>query len=269
MLAKRRALYLKSTNGQPFGRPASGEPAKYLLTNMALCGMCGGPLRARSGTHGNGRRYSYGCSHYHERGRSVCTNKHDVPMEDANTAVIEALLDEVLDKTMLIEAVDEALVYLRGERREDRLASIDKDMSTIDRERRRYAEAISKRGALDSLLDALQEREARLKTLEAQRAAIVAQRRLHVADEANVRDELLDLANEWRRVLVSEPMHARPIIATLLEGRVTITPTGRPKEWELAGTGTLSGLFTRAIFPSGWRPHRDSNPGFSLERAAS
>jgi len=44
-------------------------------------------------------------------------------------------------------------------------------------------------------------------------------------------------------------------MASLLEGRVTITPTGRPKQWELQGTGTLTGLFSREIFPSGWRPH--------------
>jgi recombinase len=39
-----RALYMKSTNGQAFGRPALGSPSKYLLTNLALCGHCGGPL---------------------------------------------------------------------------------------------------------------------------------------------------------------------------------------------------------------------------------
>ena len=61
----------------------------------------------------------------------------------------------------------------------------------------------------------------------------------------------------------------KPIVSSLLKGRVTIAPTGKPKEWTLSGVGTLIGLFTRKIFPQQWRPQRDSNPCFGLERATS
>ena len=55
----------------------------------------------RSRSHGNGRKHFYGCAAYHERGRTVCANRADVPMADADGIVIEALLDDVLDPTML------------------------------------------------------------------------------------------------------------------------------------------------------------------------
>jgi hypothetical protein len=71
----------------------------------------------------------------------------------------------------------------------------------------------------------------------------------------------MDLASRWRLVLVNDSNNARPIVTTLLEGRVIITPTGASKQWKMQGTGTLSGLFSREIFPSGWRPHRDSGQG--------
>ena len=53
-LSAARAIYFKTNNGQAFGRPALGNPSKYLLTNLALCGCCGGALKVRSRTHGNG-----------------------------------------------------------------------------------------------------------------------------------------------------------------------------------------------------------------------
>jgi site-specific DNA recombinase len=78
-LTAARSIYLHINKGQAFGRPALGNPSKYLLTNLALCGCCGGSLKARSTAHGNGRKHFYGCGAYHERGRTVCGNKADVP----------------------------------------------------------------------------------------------------------------------------------------------------------------------------------------------
>jgi len=37
----------------------------------------------------------------------------------------------------------------------------------------------------------------------------------------------------------------------------------------VTGEGTLVGLFEKADYPLVVRPHRDSNPGLGLERAAS
>ena len=87
-------------------------------------------------------------------------------------------------------------------------------------------------------------------------------------DAERVRAELLELAGRRCQVLVQERSEARPVVSALLTGRVRFRPVER-RRWEMKGTGTLAGLFTREIFPSVWRPHRDSNPGFSLERAAS
>jgi Recombinase zinc beta ribbon domain len=70
-----------------------GDPSKYLLTNLALCGQCHGPLHVRSQSHGTGRKYFYTCSGYHLRGRTVCANGADAPMDDTNDVLIEALLD--------------------------------------------------------------------------------------------------------------------------------------------------------------------------------
>src|SRR5262249_39769361 len=93
-----RAIYLRGTEGDLFGRPTLGNPSKYLLTTLAVCGCCGGSLQVRSGG-GNRteRRRFYGCGYYHDRGRKVCTNNSAAPMADADNIVVEALLDDVID----------------------------------------------------------------------------------------------------------------------------------------------------------------------------
>lgn len=257
-LAAVRGVYMNATDGRPFGRPPLGDPSKYLLTNLALCGCCSGPLKARSRSHGNGRKHFYGCAGYHDRGRTVCTNNADVPMDDANGVVIEALLDDVLDESMLRDAVDEAVQLITVDGVSARADLITAELAKNERERTRLVSAIVAGGDLPGLVAALREREERRVSLEAERRAIASQRPRHGVQR--VRAEVLELAYSWRRVLADDPLHARPIVSALLSGRVTFTPIEHARRWELKGAGTLTGLFTREVFPSGWRPQRDSNP---------
>jgi hypothetical protein len=90
--------------------------------------------------------------------------------------------------------------------------------------------------------------------------------RLQATDVRGVREELLTMANRWRTILADDPTNARPIVLSLLKGRVTITPTTKHR-WTMSGEGTLTGSFQSAIFQSGWHPQRDSIPtGMALYR---
>ncbi len=241
-----RAQYLTSTGGRAFGRPARGNPSKYLLTNLALCGDCGGALWVRSRSHGTGRKFYYGCSVYHGRGEHVCRNGADVPMDDANEILIEALLDDVLDETMLTEAADGALRLIQGDDTSAaaRVEQLEAKIETVSREQARLVSAIAAGGDMPGLVSALRERETRRTALEMERQAIGTPRPRQNA--ARIRSELLEIAHTWRRVLTDDPSNARPIVSALLIGRVTYTPLER-KRWKLAGQGTLAGLFEREL----------------------
>jgi hypothetical protein len=80
-------------------------------------------------------------------------------LEEADGIVIEALLDDVLDQTILDDAVTEACRLLQDDGAAERLATIENQIATIDRERERLATAIASGGHLDSLVDALRTRE--------------------------------------------------------------------------------------------------------------
>ncbi len=152
-----RGVYLRRTNGQPFGRPALGDPSKYLLTNLALCGRCGGPLRARNRP---GRRF-YGCCGYHDRGPAICGNKLDVPMACADREVIAAVLEDVLDVGLLRDAIDAALQLLMGAGPEAQMQVLEAELAAVLQQRDRLVTAIAAGGPLDSLLVALQAKEDR------------------------------------------------------------------------------------------------------------
>ena len=180
-------MYLKATNGRPFGRPPLGDPSKYLLTNLALCGCCQGPLYVRSRSRGTGRKYFYACSGYHLRGRTVCENGADAPMDDTNDVLIEALLDDVLDDSLVTDSVDEALRLLQGDDDSDRLSAIEAQIAKVDRERTRLVTAIATGGPLDGLLEALRAREYQRTALEADRSSMCSATRhaqLHKSGDA-------------------------------------------------------------------------------------
>jgi len=109
-LERAAEIYTRSTNGERHGRPALGSPSRYLLTNLSVCSCCGGTLYVVTRSNGSTRKRFYGCSNRHERG--TCVNKADVPMPDADLVVIEAVLDDILDESIVRDSVDDALALL-------------------------------------------------------------------------------------------------------------------------------------------------------------
>jgi site-specific DNA recombinase len=248
-LSASRAIYLRGTGGAAFGRPALGNPSKYLLTNLAQCGVCGHPLRVCTRSHGNGRAQFYGCAGYHDRGRSVCRNNADVPMAEADGIVLEALLDEVLDSSIIDDAIGEALQFLQADEPPPaRLLAMRSELARLADERARLVRAIAAGGELDDLVAALQERDARRGALERDLASCAPPATaVPPADVRRVQRELVSLASSWRKVLVERPQEARPIVSALLAGRVTFTPLEKRRSWELRGRGTIAGLLSRRL----------------------
>jgi hypothetical protein len=232
-----RRLYLKDTGGNLGGRPALGNPSRYLLTNLALCGCCGASLRVRSRKHGQERMFYYGCAGYHERGRTVCSNKADVSMAVADAYLLDALLKDIMDPSIVADAIEEAIALLQNDTTAARIQLLEADLEVVTRERDRLVAAIASGGSLDGLVGALRDREDRRSRLEAERAALRAQTRLRAADVAQARRELTALADDWRGVLLDDPTEARPIVSALLLGRVTITPMAVKCRWLMRGKG--------------------------------
>ena len=60
-LTATRAVYLRGTKGELWGRPASTLDSKYLLTGLVKCGLCGGSVYVKSSSRKGARALFYGC----------------------------------------------------------------------------------------------------------------------------------------------------------------------------------------------------------------
>jgi len=54
--------------------PQLTPPSPYLLSGLARCTSCGGPIIAMSRHHGRRRGYFYGCANNWKRGPAICPN---------------------------------------------------------------------------------------------------------------------------------------------------------------------------------------------------
>jgi site-specific DNA recombinase len=168
-----RAVYIKGTSGQAFGRPALGNPSKYLLTNLANCGFCNGPLQVISSSHGSARKRFYGCSGHRDRG--TCGNGRWLPMADGDDMVLEALLDDVLDESIVADAIDEALALVTDDADQSAQADrLDRQLAQVAGERAHLMGAINAGEQLAGLLEALRALDRRERDLGAARSVIAA-----------------------------------------------------------------------------------------------
>ena len=84
-----------------------------------------------------------------------------IPMERLNADVLQTLQTKVLQPSVIVEAVRQALEEMRPSQTDQamRRESITQQIATLDLELRHYGEAIATAGALPSILSSIQERE--------------------------------------------------------------------------------------------------------------
>jgi hypothetical protein len=241
-LESARAFYLRGTNGQLWGRPREAE-SKYLLTSLVRCASCGSGLCARSRQHGRSRAFFYACQGYHKRGQTVCANHLEIRMEDLDAAVLELVADEVLDPSVIEDAMAQALAILAPERTNDDLGRLRRELSRVEAELLRLSEAIARGGDLTSLVEAVQSRQGRREALQGDIQALEA--RSTGVNPDVVAARLRGLAREWRSVLGRHVVQGRQILRQVLDGPLQVTPDLERRRVRLEGAATLSKLLEK------------------------
>jgi Recombinase zinc beta ribbon domain len=278
-LATTRAVYLKSTSGKAWGRPANGVESRYLLTGLGSCGACGGSIFVHSHDHQPMRRFFYGCMVYHLRGRSICKNNLEVPMESTDRAVLEAVERDVLRIEVIETALAKAMEMIRPrpEVLGDRARGIRAELARLDGEVTRLAAAIAAGGEMAALVAALQERERRRAQLRAELAALDRASTRDNDDMVDVLDQLRGHLTDWQGMLRSELPAARLALRSLLVGRLIFTPRGEGADryYEFEGPGTVSKIIAGLALPKGlvtpgsharwWRSWERRSPSRSKE----
>ena len=257
-----RETYVRSQKGQLWGRPPSGIAGKYLLTGIARCGHCGAGLEVRSRDHGKKRAYFYSCSSYYRRGKTICPNKIEIPMLEADVAVIEGLLSEILTPERLARVAARALELAKSEHdAPDIRTGIERQLSESLTALDRLTAAVAAGGDVPALVEALKVQDGRRRDLE---------RRLEILNTPTVRFDaelerrLCKAVEEWREVLGRQIPQARQIVGKLLAEKLTFAPEDRDGQpgfrFRAAGTveklisGAVPGCLQEVVSPAGFEP---------------
>jgi site-specific DNA recombinase len=276
---KARALYQTATKGLRGGRPRVTS-SKYLLPGLAKCALCHGGLHVRTDNHGSAgrrtRRFHYACTTHQNKGTSACRNRIKMPMPDIDAAVLCAIRDEVLAPDIIEEVVAELRTLMEPRGLSEQRRQLRAELADIERQRGRLVDAIAqgREAAVAVLVARLETVEQRVRELADALAALEASVQKPAAPWSVTERDARQRLTEWRELLGRHPDQARALLELLLDGTpLRFTPIDEPTRcgFRFEGDLVIGGLLEGAVTHTNgrWRPHRDSNPGFSLERAAS
>jgi site-specific DNA recombinase len=229
----------RGADGKLKGRaPSRDIESKYLLTGFAVCGTCGGPIRAtiRGTGSGAGRRFvpSYTCATFETKG--TCKNNVTMRAADVERVVI-ANIAQYLDEDVVAPAVDQAVARLIEQRgpRAGRRQHLEAELAKLEQRGARLADAIGDGGELPALIAARKAVEGQqatlrlgLETLEADAAPV---------DPTALKVQILAYAKDVQALLAGTPHQARTVLRELLVGKVKMTPYGarRTRGYQFSG----------------------------------
>jgi hypothetical protein len=223
-LDEARIAYLRGTNGKLFGRPAQGVESKYLLPGLARCGVCGGSMYVKSRSHGKKRAYFYGCTSFHLRGSTVCPNSLEVPMPTSDVAVLDAIESDILRPEIISATLRKTVAKLKPstEATQARRADLEKRLADVTRELERLTAAIVAGGSIDTLVEALRQRETQRETIRRELASLDAT--LKPIDWRRLDREITTKLTDWKALLRRHVPQARQVLKKLIAGPIVFTP---------------------------------------------
>lgn len=237
---------LVKTKGK--GRSANrDQDSKYLLTGMARCAHCGGPMTIVGQDYHRRKGRFYGCAYYKTRGSSICKNSLLVEQEFLDQIVLKAI-HEALTEEMLKVAIEKALANHRaGEGSKlDRRTSIQRELSLIETHIERLVDAVSNGEGNRALFDRITAEEGKKNALVLELEHLSQVEQIPVLDEARLKRELKARFADTRALLGRHISSARRLLRVLMESpmRCEAVREGERKEYRITGTGSYLPLLT-------------------------
>jgi site-specific DNA recombinase len=264
-MQRARDTYVRGPKGQLMARPALRDlDTPYLLSGIARCSACGGPLASITRDFKRqGRRRYYGCDYAARRGHTVCRNRLLIRQEALDQAVLAAL-GEVLEAPILERAVERTLERVRAAQAGDvgRRVALERELAAVEASMANLTDAVKRGRATDALLEQLEAEHAAREGLRAQlglfeqRAALAGQDRHQLVTDLRAR------VGDLGGLLGRHVTQTRQILRKLLVGRLACEAfdDGRRRGYRFTGTVTYERLLpaeaSRAyvVTPAGFEP---------------
>lgn len=228
------------------------QDSKYLLTGMARCAHCGGPMTIVGQDYHRRKGRFYGCSYYKTRGSSICKNSLLVEQEFLDQIVLKSL-HEALTEEMVKVAVDKALAKHRaGEGAKlDRRTSIERELSLINAKQNHLVDRIAAGDKNRMIVDRLNEEEARREALVRELEQLATADQVYSLDEARLKREIKARFADTKGLLDRHISSDRRLLRTLMEQplRCEAVREGDRKEYRVTGTGSYLPLLPESLAP--------------------
>ena len=246
--------------------------SKYLLTGFAQCAICGGSLMARSRDYGSTRKFGYLCGYHHQRGRTVCVNGLEAPMEATDHAVLASIERDLLRPEIVERAIEFAIDELRPDSDDSRRADILAEIHRLDSELARLTAAIASGGDLPALLAAVKERQDRRERRERWERMLIeldAMSRIGRSELSCLEREIRHRLADWRAMLRREVPEARELLRNLIVGRIAFTPRPETRVYEFSGRGSFGRVLAGTTSPVSVVTPAGFEPAFPARRTLS
>jgi site-specific DNA recombinase len=209
-----------------------GRPHRYLLSGIARCGECGGPLTVINGHAGKASVKMYCCNYHRERGDAVCKNKSRRPVETVDRIVTDWLTKEVLNETFVLMALKELRRRFASRARKAtvEVPPLEREAARLKVEIDRLVNALATASEKpDVVMAAIVERRERLSSIEARlRTATEAPREV-VNELDRVEAEARKRLRQFEKFLAQKGESGRRVIAAALVGPIKATPVDLPE----------------------------------------
>jgi len=242
--AQTKSHYLRGERGQLLSKPEAGTVAKYMLSGIARCGVCGSTMTFIGGRT-NRRYYCLGRAH---KGPTFCSNKGGVPMDILDKAVIGVLLDELLsdrERLWSLIAEHDAKRQAKTIKRPDPTRAISKLQGEITK----LVDALASGKGGASITAAIQERESKIALLKVEPAAEPMTKERFLAGYTGFRilinrrhpDQVRQLLRKLGcdRIVVTRTATGWDFAGEIDAGRIRATPPQEPDLIETDAAGYL------------------------------
>jgi site-specific DNA recombinase len=210
----------------------------YLLSGFARCATCGGSFAVHTRQHGGARVPFYGCASFWKRGARVCPNNLLAPLHGVDEEVLATMRDDVFRPSIVEEAIRLALADLTPARQSAGRQKLERELSTVQAECERLADAIARGGPLEVLLERLRARQARRVAIEEELS--VGRTCPCYASPEGLEERLQAKLADWRGLLTRNVQEGRAVLRTLLMTPLRFTPVNEPRRRGYAFEGTIA-----------------------------
>ncbi len=253
--------------GEADARRSKGGPRpRHLLSGIARCAECGGPLTVTNGKSSYTPIKVYTCSYRRTRGETVCSNSSRRPVEVVNRLVVDWILEHVLSEQILIDTLVEIRRRLaeRSSESSTELPQLEKEASGVRIEINRLVVAITSTDKAPApLVHALSERQERLDALEARLHAAKAAPAAIELEVRRMEAEAKKRLGDARGAMMRNPEEARRVLQLVLDGPLRVTPIDMPegRRFQIEGAASF-GRFLMTEQDADGRPNSASPAGF-------